>query len=72
MGLVHEPVNQLPEHEEGLNHLMVRDEEPAVFRYAPRDGTNVMSRLRTFYAIGPDYYYRMYLDLDQLPIVLWS
>lgn len=37
---------------------MVRDQEPAVCRYAPRDGTNVMSRLRPFYAIGPDYYYR--------------
>jgi len=31
-----------------------------------------MSRLRPFYAIGPNYYYRMYLDLDKLPIVLWS
>ena len=72
-GLVHEPVYKLPDNEEELNKLMVPDDqEPAVFRYVPQDGTNVMSRLRSFYSIGPDYYYRMYLDLDQLPIVLWS
>jgi DUF1680 family protein len=71
-GLVHEPIYKLPDNDEDLNKLMVPDQEPAVFRYAPRDGTNVMSRLRPFYAIGPDYYYRMYLDMDKLPIVLWS
>ena len=71
-GLVHEPVYKLPDNQEELNKLMVPDQEPAVFRYVPRDGTNVMSRLRPFYSVGPDYYYRMYLDLDQLPIVLWS
>lgn len=62
----------MPDNEEELNKLMVPDQEPAAFRYAPRDGTNVMSRLRSFYAIGSDYHHRMYLDLDQLPNVLWS
>jgi hypothetical protein len=31
-----------------------------------------MAKFRPFYAVGPDYYYRMYFDLDSLPVYLWQ
>lgn len=34
--------------------------------------TDVQVKLRPFYSIGGDYYYRMYFDLDKLPMVLWD
>lgn len=33
----------------------------------------LMAKFRPFYAIGPSYYYyRMYFDLDALPVDLWQ
>jgi hypothetical protein len=31
-----------------------------------------MAKFRPFYSVGGDYYYRMYFDLDKLPVVLWQ
>ena len=72
-GGVHEPVFKLPENDADANKYLVPDDEgPGVFRYAPADGKKVMAKFRPFYAIGPDYYYRMYFDLDSLPVYLWQ
>jgi hypothetical protein len=72
-GMMHEPIFALPRGEEELNKQLVADEEgPSVFRFVPPDGTNVQAKFRPFYSVGPDYYYRMYFDLDKLPMVLWE
>jgi DUF1680 family protein len=73
-GTIHEPIYKLPENNDDLNKYLVADNEegPGVFRFAPPDGTNVMAKFRPFYSIGGDYYYRMYFDLDKLPVVLWQ
>ena len=73
-GMIHEPIYKLPEIADDLNKYVVPDSEegPGVFRFNPPDGTNVMAKFRPFYSVGPDYYYRMYFDLDKLPIVLWG
>ena len=72
-GGVHEPVFRLPYNDTDLNKWLVADEEgPSVYRVVPPDGKHVMAKFRPFYAIGPDYYYRMYFDLDSLPVYLWQ
>ena len=72
-GGVHEPIFKMPDNDADANHYIVPDEEgPGVFRYTPPDGKKVMAKFRPFYAIGPDYYYRMYFDLDALPVYLWQ
>lgn len=72
-GGVHEPVFRLPYNDEDLNKWLVPDQEgPGVFRVVPPDGKRVMAKFRPFYAVGPDYYYRMYFDLDSLPVYLWQ
>ncbi len=70
---VHEPVFRLPYTDEEWNKWLVPDQEgPGVFRVVPPDGKRVMAKFRPFYAVGPDYYYRMYFDLDSLPVYLWQ
>lgn len=72
-GGVHEPIFKMPENDADANKYIVPDEEgPGIFRYAPPDGKKVMAKFRPFYAICPDYYYRMYFDLDSLPVYLWQ
>ena len=72
-GMIHEPMFKLPENDDDLNKYLVADEEgPGVFRFAPPDGSNVMAKFRPFYSVIGDYYYRMYFDLDKLPVVLWQ
>ena len=71
-GNVHEPVFKLPENEDDLNKQLAPQREPGVFKFTPPDGKNVQALFRPFYAIGPELYYRMYFDLDKLPIVLWQ
>lgn len=67
----HEPVFQLPETDEELNKWLVPDRAPSVFRLVPPDGSTVQARFRPFYAAGESALYRMYFDLDRLPIILW-
>ncbi len=72
-GGVHEPVFRLPYNDEDLNKWLVADQEgPNIYRVVPPDGKRVMAKFRPFYAVGPDYYYRMYFDLDSLPVYLWQ
>ncbi len=71
-GMVHEPIFKLPDNDEDLNKYLVADTAPGVFRFVPPDGSNVMAKFRPFYSVGPDYYYRVYFDLDALPVVLWQ
>lgn len=71
-GNVHEPVFKLPDNDDDLNKQLVPSREPGVFKFMPPDGANVQALFRPFYAIGPELYYRMYFDLDKLPVVLWQ
>jgi hypothetical protein len=72
-GMMHEPIFALPSDPEELNKQLVADKEgPSVFRLVPPDKTDVQAKFRPFYSIGGDYYYRMYFDLDKLPMVLWD
>ncbi len=71
-GNVHEPIFKLPVSDEDLNRQLVPTREAGTFKFEPPDGKNVQALFRPFYAIGPEFYYRMYFDLDRLPIVLWQ
>jgi uncharacterized protein len=73
-GMIHEPIFKLPENDDDLNKYLIADNEeaPGVFRFAPPDGSNVIAKFRPFYSVIGDYYYRMYFDLDKLPVVLWQ
>ena len=71
-GNVHEPIFKLPGNDEDLNRQLVPARESGTFKFVPPDGANVQALFHPFYAIGPELYYRMYFDLDRLPIVLWQ
>ncbi|HZS53512.1 MAG TPA: beta-L-arabinofuranosidase domain-containing protein [Bryobacteraceae bacterium] len=70
-GNVHEPIYRLPDTEEQLNKWLVADEAPGYFRVKPPDGTKVMAKFQPFYSAIEALYYRMYFDLDKLPVALW-
>ena len=67
---VFEDIPRLPEPED-VETWLVPDDRPGVFRIVPSDGTEVDARFRPFYAIGEVVPYRMYHDLDSLPIPVW-
>ncbi|HKF50670.1 MAG TPA: beta-L-arabinofuranosidase domain-containing protein [Candidatus Acidoferrales bacterium] len=72
-GMMHEPIFELPSDPEELNSQLAADKEgPSVFKLVPPDKTDVQAKFRPFYSINGDYYYRMYFDLDKLPMVLWD
>lgn len=70
-GNVHEPIFRLPEADEDLNKWLVADKTPGYFRLVPPDGQNVMAKFQPFYSVIESLYYRMYFDLDKLPVALW-
>jgi DUF1680 family protein len=70
-GNVHEPVFDLPEGEEELNRWLVADTAAGYFRVQRPDGVNVMAKFQPFYSVIESLYYRMYFDLDRLPVALW-
>ena len=65
-----EAIPRLPEPDE-VEKWLVADEQPGVFRLAPPDGTRVMAKFRPFYAVGEVTPYRIYHELDKLPIPVW-
>ena len=67
---VFEDIPRLPEPGE-VEQWLVPDEAPGVFRIAPPDGKVIQARFRPFYAVGEVTPYRMYHDLDSLPIPAW-
>jgi DUF1680 family protein len=71
-GNLHEPMFKLPESEEDLSKQLVPTREAGVFKFVPPDGTNVQALFRPFYSVIEALYYRMYFDLDKLPVVLWG
>jgi hypothetical protein len=67
---VFETIPRLPEPPD-VEKWLVADDAPGVFRLAPPDGTRVQAKFRPFYAVGEVTPYRMYHDLDSLPIPVW-
>jgi DUF1680 family protein len=67
---VFEPIPRLPEPAE-LEKELVPDSSAGVFRLASSDGRRIQARFRPFYAVGEVTPYRMYHDLDSLPIPVW-
>jgi DUF1680 family protein len=67
---VFEAIPRLPE-PANLEKELVADGSPGVFRLAPADGMKIQARFRPFYAVGEVTPYRMYHDLDSLPIPVW-
>lgn len=65
---VFEDIPRLPEPGEVDRWLVPDDEHPGVFRIAPPNGRKVQARFRPFYAFAEDVPYRIYHDLDSLPI----
>lgn len=56
---------------DSLDQGLVPGEQPGTFRVAQPGGTKLVARLRPFYAVGEAAPYRMYHDLDALPIAVW-
>jgi DUF1680 family protein len=71
-GNVHEPIFKLPDNDEELTKQLVPMREPGVFKYVPPGGANVQAPFRPYYTVIEALYYRMYFDLNDLPVVLWS
>jgi DUF1680 family protein len=67
---VFEEIPRLPE-PANLEKELVPDDAPGVFRLAPRGGARIQAKFRPFYAVGEVTPYRMYHDLDSLPIPVW-
>ena len=67
---VFEDIPRLPE-PANLEKELVADNAPGVFRLAPRDGRKIGAKFRPFYAVGEVTPYRMYHDLDSLPVPVW-
>ena len=67
---VFETIPRLPE-PANLEKELVADNASGVFRLAPADGRLVQAKFRPFYAVGEVTPYRMYHDLDSLPIPGW-
>jgi DUF1680 family protein len=70
-GNVHEPIFKLPDTDEELNKWLVADKAPGYFRMVPPDGQNVTAKFQPFHSVIESLYYRMYFDLDKLPVALW-
>ncbi|SPE42235.1 conserved hypothetical protein [Candidatus Sulfopaludibacter sp. SbA3] len=67
---VFETIPRLPE-PGNLEKELVADNSPGVFRLAPPGGAKIQAKFRPFYSIGEVTPYRMYHDLDSLPIPVW-
>jgi DUF1680 family protein len=67
---VFETIPRLPE-PANLEKELVADASPGVFRLAPPGGERIQAKFRPFYAVGEVTPYRMYHDLDSLPIPVW-
>jgi hypothetical protein len=65
-----ETLPRFPEPDQ-LDKGLVAGEQPGTFRVAQADGAKLVARLRPFYAVAEDAPYRMYHDLDSLPIPVW-
>jgi DUF1680 family protein len=65
-----ETLPRLPEPDQ-LDKGLVAGEQAGTFRVAQADGSKLVARLRPFYAVGEAAPYRMYHDLDSLPIPVW-
>jgi DUF1680 family protein len=68
---VFEIIPRLPE-PANLEKELVPDNASGVFRLAPPDGHRIQAKFRPFYAVGEVTPYRMYHDLDSLPIPVWQ
>lgn len=64
---VFEDIPRLPEPDE-VEKQLVPDDQPGVFRLVPPNGRKLQAKFRPFYAFAEDVPYRMYHDLDSLPI----
>lgn len=67
---VFEEIPQLPSPGD-LERVIVPDERPGVYRFAPQAGKKIEARFRPFYTIGEVTPYRMYHDLDAPPVPVW-
>jgi DUF1680 family protein len=67
----HDNAFRLPGTDSELNKWLVADQEAGSFRVEPPDGSRVRSKFLPFYSVGQDFPYKMYLDKDRLPMVLW-
>jgi len=54
-----------------LEKALIPGEQPGTFRVPAPGGTKLVARLRPFYSVGEAAPYRMYHDLDALPIPVW-
>lgn len=68
---VFEDIPKLPEPKDVTKWLVEDPGDPGTFRIVPPDGTAVQAKFRPFFRVGEVVPYRMYHDLDALPIPMW-
>lgn len=67
---VFEDIPRLPEPAD-VQKWLVPDDQPGVFRITPPGGKKIGAKFRPFYAFNEVVPYRIYHDLDTLPIPVW-
>jgi hypothetical protein len=68
---VFEDIPRLPEPADVERWLVPDAQQAGTFRIVPPDGKVIQAKFRPFYAVGEVTPYRMYHDLDSLPIPVW-
>lgn len=68
---VFEDIPRLPEPADVEKWLVPDAQQAGTFRILPPDGKVIQAKFRPFYAVGEVTPYRMYHDLDSLPIPVW-
>ena len=67
----HDPNFELPKSDAELNHWLVADNAPAVFRVQRPDGRPVRLKFRPFYDFAEEFPYLMYFDRNAPAYALW-
>jgi DUF1680 family protein len=68
---VFEDIPRLPEPADVETWLVPDEQQSGLFRIVPPSGKAIQARFRPFYAVGEVTPYRIYHDLDSLPIPVW-
>jgi hypothetical protein len=68
---VFEDIPRLPDPKQVGDWLVEDPKDPGTFRIVPPDGAVVQAKFRPFYRFGEVVPYRVYHDLDALPIPMW-
>ena len=67
----HDAAFRLPATNEALQKWLQPAEGTGNYKVQPSDGGNIRSRFRPFYTMEENYPYKIFFDLDKLPLGFW-